>query len=235
MYCSATKKSPKMATWLIVIARVPVEKGRTKKSLGSSIGRLVCSSQSTKPARASTPTANAATTAREDQPSAGPSMMAKITPEIPATDKTVPAGSNAACSGSLEVGTTAAVPSSARAASTTLRTKIEGQEKNSSRAPETRRLTNVPAPATPAHTPTAPARSSGGNTLVTIESVIGMIIAAPTPETVRSAISAPGLSTKTAPAEAVPNTTNPTSSTSLRPWRSPKAPAGNNNPANTTA
>src|SRR5215216_5726041 len=230
MYCSATKKSAKMATWLIVIERVPAEKGRTKKSLGSSIGLLLRSSQSTKEAKASTPTTKAATTSGEAQPSAGPPMMANTTPEIPATDRTAPPGSIAARSGSLEVGTIAAVPTSARAASTTLRAKIEGQEKNSSRAPETRRLTNAPAPATPAHTPTAPPRSSGGNTLVTIASVIGMIIAAPTPETVLSAISAPGLSAKTAAAEAIPNTTNPTSSTSLRPWRSPKAPAGNNNP-----
>src|SRR5829696_6057245 len=104
------------------------------------------------------PATKLATTGGEVQPSAGPSMMANTTPEIPATH----------------------------------RAKIAGQEKNSSKAPETKRLTNVPAPATPAHTPTAPARSSGGNTLVTIESVIGMIIAAPTPETVLSAISAPG-------------------------------------------
>src|SRR5215216_1422558 len=235
MYCSATKKSAKMATWLIVIERVPAEKGRTKKSLGSSIGLLLRSSQSTKEAKASTPTTKAVTTSGEAQPSAGPSMMANTTPEIPATDNTAPTGSIAACSGSLEVGTTAAVPASARAASTTLSAKIEGQEKNSSRAPETRRLTNVPAPATPAHTPTAPARSSGGNTLVTIESVIGMIIAAPTPEAARSAIRTPGLSTKTAPAEATPKTTNPVSRTPLRPCRSPRAPAGNNNPANTTA
>src|SRR5829696_3270138 len=235
MYCNATKKSPKMATWLMVIERVPAEKGRTKKSLGSSMGLLLLSSQSTKATKAATPTTKPATTHQPVQPSAGPSMMANTTPEIPATDRTAPAGSRDACSGSLEVGTNAAVPVSARAASTTLRAKIEGQEKNSSKAPETRRLTNVPAPATPAHTPTAPLRSSGGNTLVTIESVIGMIVAAPTPETVLSAISAPGLSAKTAAAEAIPNTTNPTSSTSLRPWRSPKAPAGNNNPANTTA
>src|SRR5215211_5498242 len=180
-----------MATWLIVIERVPAEKGRTRKCLGSSMGRLLRSSQSTKATKASTPTTKAATTVGEAQPRVGPSMMANTTPAIPATDRTAPAGSRDACSGSLEVGTNAAVPTNARAASTTLRAKIEGQEKNSSKAPETRRLANVPAPATPAHTPTAPARSPGGNTLVTIESVIGMIIAAPTPETVLSAISAP--------------------------------------------
>src|SRR5215203_5006891 len=227
MYCNATKKSPKMATWLMVIERVPAEKGRTKKSLGSSMGLLLLSSQSTKATKAATPTTKPATTHQPVQPSAGPSMMANTTPEIPTTDRSAPAGSRDACSGSLEVGTNSAVPTSASVASATLRAKIAGQEKNSSKAPETRRLTNVPAPATPAHTPTAPARSSGGNTLVTIESVIGMIIAAPTPEAARSAIRTPGLSTKTAPAEAVPKTTNPASNTPLRPCRSPKAPAGN--------
>src|SRR5919202_3562099 len=124
------KKSPKMATWLIVIERVPAEKGGTRKSLGSSMGFLVCSSQSTKLARASTPKTKLATTDREAQPSAGPSIIAKTSAEIPATDRTAPKGSRAACSGSFEVGISSAVPTSARAASTTLRAKIEGQEKN---------------------------------------------------------------------------------------------------------
>src|SRR5262245_60442523 len=38
-----------------------------------------------------------------------------------------------------------------------------------------------------------------------------------------------------APAEAAPKTTSPASKIPLRPWRSPSAPAGNNNPANTSA
>src|SRR5215204_1975580 len=71
-YCSATKNSPNTAAWLMVMERAPAEKGPTRKSLGSSIGLSLLSSQSTKPTRASAPTANAAMTGKAPQPSAGP-------------------------------------------------------------------------------------------------------------------------------------------------------------------
>ena len=49
-----------------------------------------------------------------------------------------------------------------------------------------------PAPAKPAHTPTALARPSGGKTLVIVDNVPGMISAAPTPVRTRHAMSVLG-------------------------------------------
>ena len=48
-----------------------------------------------------------------------------------------------------------------------------------------------PAPANPAHTPTALARPSGGKTLVIVDKVPGMIRAAPTPVSTRHMMSEP--------------------------------------------
>ena len=48
-----------------------------------------------------------------------------------------------------------------------------------------------PAPAKPAHTPTARGAASGGKTLVIVDSVPGMISAAPTPVSTRQAMSVP--------------------------------------------
>ncbi len=59
-----------------------------------------------------------------------------------------------------------------------------------------------PAPAKPAHTPTARARPSGGNTLVMVDNVPGMMKAAPRPATTRAAISAfalPAVAAQTMP------------------------------------
>ena len=66
------------------------------------------------------------------------------------------------------------------------------------------------------------------------DSVVGMIAAAPTPMSARSAISRPGSSVTMPNAAAVPKTASPTSSRPLRPKRSPSAPANRSRPAKTT-
>src|SRR3954465_10113001 len=60
----------------------------------------------------------------------------------------------------------------------------------SSNAPPTSIPRMPPAPAKPAHNPTALARPSGGKTLVIVDKVPGMISAAPTPVSTRHAMSA---------------------------------------------
>jgi len=59
-------------------------------------------------------------------------------------------------------------------------------------APDTTRPSTPPAPANPLHTATARAFSSAGKTLVIVESVPGMIRAAPAPDRMRQPISAAG-------------------------------------------
>src|SRR5207237_3520 len=91
-----------------------------------------------------------------------------------------------------------------------------------------------PAPAKPAQMAIARPRSSGGNTAVTVESVAGMTNAAPRPVMPRPTMTSPALPARplsTAPAAKTPR---PLTSASLRPYRSPIAPADSRTPANTS-
>ena len=70
--------------------------------------------------------------------------------------------------------------------------KIEPHQKWSSRNPPTTGPSATPRPAVAAHMPIAVARSRGSaNTLISSDSVAGMMNAAPAPITARAAISAP--------------------------------------------
>ena len=68
-----------------------------------------------------------------------------------------------------------------------------------------------------------------------IESVAGMISAAPTPISVRIAMSWFGSLAWLAASAAPPKITRPTTNAPLRPNRSPSAPPGSSRPANTKA
>ena len=65
-----------------------------------------------------------------------------------------------------------------------------------------------------------------------IDSVAGMMSAAPTPMTARLAINCPGEPTIAESADPTPNTTNPTWSAGRRPYLSPRLPIVRSNPAN---
>ena len=98
------------------------------------------------------------------------------------------------------------------------------QEKCSSSAPPTIGPTAAPIAETAAHTPSAVARSPGSvKTERSSDSVVGMIIAPPTPSSARAAITSAGLSTSSTAADAPPKTAKPPSSTSRRPHRSASA------------
>lgn len=77
-------------------------------------------------------------------------------------------------------------------------------------------------------------RSSGGKAAVIVDSVPGMIIAAPRPMTARQTISVLVESAHEAARDAVPKTTVPTISTLRRPRRSPIAPSGSTRAARAT-
>ena len=69
-------------------------------------------------------------------------------------------------------------------------------------------------------------RSSGANSTGITESDSGKMAAAPIPSSARAAISSPVLVAYAHAAELAPNRTSATSSTFLRPSRSPSRPAG---------
>jgi len=72
-------------------------------------------------------------------------------------------------------------------------------------------------PATAAHAEIAFVRSSGGKTLTRIESVDGMMNAAPTPMRPRHAMSCHVLCESVAPTQEIRNTMSPNCSAPLRP------------------
>ena len=92
----------------------------------------------------------------------------------------------------------------------------------------------MPIADTPAHTPIAFARSRGSwNTLVMIESVAGMMNAAPTPMSARVPISIAGDDANADDTEPARKTESPSARQRYRPNRSPRLPALSSRPANT--
>src|SRR2546423_8401048 len=90
------------------------------------------------------------------------------------------------------------------------------------------------APVTLAQIAMALVRSSGGNTLTRIESVDGMMNAAPTPISARHAMSCHIAFDMVASTHATRYTTRPNCNAPLRPYRSPSAPLENSSPAKTS-
>ena len=122
----------------------------------------------------------------------------------------------------------------AMAARAMLRPKTERQEKNSSSAPAPSTPKMAAPPATAAQMLTALVRLAGGNVPVMVDSVAGMTRAAPSPITVRRAISSLAPDTVIATADPAAKMTRPASRKRRRPNRSPSAPAGSRNAAKTS-
>ncbi len=92
----------------------------------------------------------------------------------------------------------------------------------------------MPSAAVAAHMPIALPRSSRGKTFVIVDSVAGMISAAPTPITARRATSWPADEANPAARLAAPKMMRPAWSARLRPKRSPSVPIVSSRPANTS-
>jgi hypothetical protein len=124
--------------------------------------------------------------------------------------------------------------SSAATANGTLRRKTEDQSNHSSSRPPASGPRPIPTAASAAQIPIALPRSSAGKTLAMIDSVAGMISAAPTPISARTAITCPAVSATRAPRLATPKIAMPACRASLRPNRSPSVPNTSSSPANTS-
>ena len=92
----------------------------------------------------------------------------------------------------------------------------------------------VATPAIAAQNPMARPRSSGGNVLVMIDKVAGMMNAPPMPMNARVTINWFGVLTSALASEPMPKIVNPSCSAPRRPKRSPKLPAVSSKPANTS-
>ena len=89
----------------------------------------------------------------------------------------------------------------------------------------------MPMALTEPHAAIALGRSDAGKTSAMMDSVLGIMNAAPTPMNARSAMSCVALVTSGASAEPTPNSARPMTSISRRPYRSDRAPASSSRPA----
>ena len=91
-----------------------------------------------------------------------------------------------------------------------------------------------PTIATTVHAAIALRRSASSvNTVIRIDSVLGISSAPPMPIATRAAISSPGLCASVATADAMPNSVSPMIRTLRRPNRSDRLPVVSSRPANT--
>ena len=151
-----------------------------------------------------------------------------------ADDSTRPGTSEAAASGSLDVGTTSATRIAAAAATGAMAMKMLAQLKCSSSQPPTIGPIAMAAPPTAPHKPMARARSPRPvKTLDSTESVAGKVMAAPSPITDLAAMSCAGSVVKPPARLAPPTTASPASSMPLRPNRSDRLPKVSSSAAKT--
>ena len=180
---------PNMAKNTRLMAAVADENVGFLKNRRSSIGCSARSSQAAKSPSTARPDSSGASVAGAVQPWFGPSMMPYSRAPRPTIDSPAPTGSRRSAFGSFDVGTSTRPPISAAATRGMLTRNTDPHQKCSSRKPLATGPMAAPAPARPAHRAMALARSWGGKTLVRIDSVAGMIRAAPIPMTARRAMS----------------------------------------------
>ena len=169
----------------------------------------------------------------EPQPQPLPSTSASTSEPSPAVSARMPGTSiwRLAVS-SRDSWVANSVTTTAPTATGRLRKKIARQETSSVSQPPTSGPSASAIADTPAQVPIARPRSSGGNVLEMIESVPGIISAAPTPWTAREATSQPSVGARPIVAEAAANTTTPMRNTRRRPKMSPSRPPVTSSTAN---
>ncbi len=209
-------------------------KRRLRNTLTSSIGWLERRSHAMNAAMMAEPAANAPRIVESVQPRSEASIRPHTIAVRPAMDSPAPTRSSFFGSGSRDSGIRIAPATRPIATIGMLTRKRLPQSKCSSRKPPEIGPIAMPIPDTAAQMAIAFGRSSSGKMFVRIDSVVGMIAAAPTPIRAREAISwvVPGAAA--ANSEPIPNITRPNVSAFLRPKRSPSAPAIRSSTANTS-
>lgn len=136
---------------------------------------------------------------------------------MPTAVNSEPARSRPSWRESLVFGVMVTAAIAATTARTALALKMDDHDHFSSSEPAPRRPRIAPDAAKPDHTATPRARWSGGKDAVIVDSVPGMIIAAPRPIITRIRIRCSGVSACAATAAAAPKTRQPRISTLRRP------------------
>ena len=231
----STKNIANMAKNVTEIPRLPMANRGREKNDNSSIGSAVRRSCSTKPVSAAAASTKPPTTMPLPQPRSGPSMMAVSSDANPTMDSSAPKRSSRCAVASRDEGARIDDATKAMAAMGTDTKNTDPYQKWASRMPPISGPMAAPAPANPAQTAMALARSRRGKADCRRLRVDGMISAAPMPMIARQAISAVACPMNALAREALAKMTRPVSSAPLRPKRSPMAPAGSSRAAKTRA
>src|SRR5829696_7705844 len=210
------------------------EKRRSRKNRSGSIGLSTRSSHATNAPSTAADAANDPSTIVDVQPCPGASMIAHTRVVRPITDRTAPMGSRRDTRGSRDSGTSHSPAATALTTNGTLTRNTEPHQKCFRRYPPTTGPNATPSPATPDQIAIALARSRSGNVFVRIDSVEGMIAAAPTPISARLAISSSAEPLNAPRTEPRPKMPRPAKSIRRRPNRSPRLPATSRRPAKTS-
>ncbi len=200
-----------------------------------SIGREATCSQYTKPPSTASPPAPTPSTGAEVHPRPGASMTAHSVMVSPAMDRPEPTRSGGRATGSLESGSSGTDSSSASTTIGTLTRNTEPHQKCASSRPPTIGPSARPTPEVAAQMPKARCRSRlSGNMFPMMDSVDGLISAAPMPIEARAAISAPIEPARAAQVDPARKNTSPARNVRLRPNRSASEPATSSRPAKTS-
>ncbi len=187
-----------------------------------------------KPASSAAAAAKPTTVVTLSQPHCGASMIVNTSVPMAAIDSTRPSPSSAGASASFDSGTSRHAATKTTTTTGTFTNRTEPHQACSSSQPPMIGPAATATPLTALQIPIALARSPGSvKVLVRIASVAGKISAAPTPISARPAMSISALPASPANADVAPNTTRPTMSARLRPYRSPSPPAASSRPVNT--
>ena len=182
---------------------------------------------------ATTAVANRARISGEPQPQALPSTRARTSAVSESVSVAMPGRSTFFETVSSRDSSAAnSVTITAPTATGRLRKKIARQETSSVSQPPISGPSASAIADTPAQVPIALPRSSGGNALAMIDSVPGIMNAAPTPWTAREATSQPSVGAKPIVAEATAKTTTPNRNIRRRPKMSPSRPPVTSSTAN---
>ena len=149
-------------------------------------------------------------------------------------DRIAPGGSRRPCSGSFDFGTRNHPLMNATAMIGRLMRNTDPNQKCVSRKPLMSGPIDPATPVVAAQIAIALARSPGGKTFTRIDSVDGMMNAAPTPMSARQPMICHISVACDAAAAPTKNVASPNWSAPFRPKRSPSAPVENNRPANTS-
>src|SRR5215213_5496065 len=192
-YCGMTNSMPSVAMYTTRITRAPAATRRRASTRTSNSGWRRRSSVARNATPEATPVIAAMITAGLVHPASTPSMSVNTTPPSASVERATPGKSSGGTPGRRDSGSQRSPNGAASSTNGTLTRKTQRQPATSTSSPPTTGPRARPSPATPAQTPAAFDRSSGGKSTANSDSAGGSTQQAAIPISTRAAISSPSV------------------------------------------